>query len=330
MAMVVEGSRRSKLSLKMVEGNLSSLSSHNGQILPDLGSSLSKLENSIRPDVGGEHSLTESAILSLLTLAQILRKDPDFQDLALAFLVHAVLIRDLGISYRRQRLVFTECGDLNARVSRFLSAFAGVSRRIIRQDTWGSALMSLNVLCDIADLVDGRLFRVIVYQMTEACDEIKLPERLVSNVVLLAQSLHSLCGIQLQPTMHGSNAGAPVTAVENLDLQDDSRSASVLPFSNRVFDKHLASIRISINHSRLPEGQSARIFREVSHWHNAKRHLDPKTALPVSGREKSRALRKNQFFMAEMQAYAASLTNSAGTSDVRRSMVLQSTNCIYC
>ena len=310
--MVVEGLRRSKLSLDLSGGYFSSRRSQNMQTPIELDSWLSKLGISISPNSGTENAFTEAVILTILTLALILRKDSTFEDLALAFLVHTVLIGDLRISNRRQSEIFMEEDDSDARVVKFLSLFAGVSRRIMEQDAWGPALRDRKVPCDIADLVDGRLFRRIVYQMTEAYEEIKLPQQVVAKIAILTRALHSLCGIQLQPKTQGSNAGGPVTATENLKVQDDSRSASLLPFSNHVFDKHLASIKISANHSRLPEGESARIFREVSHWHNAKRRLDPKGTLPATEREKSRALRKNQFFMAEMQAYAASLTNAAG------------------
>ena len=320
--MVVEGSRRSKLSLNISEGNISTRSSQDGQIPLDLDLSLSKLESSIKLDTGGENAFNERVILTILTLAQILQKDSGFQDLALAFLVHTVMIGDLRISSRRQCWVSMEEDDSDARVVKFLSVFATASRRIIRQETWSPALANRNVSCDIADLVDGRLFRGIVYQMSDAYEELKLPQRLEAEVANLAQALHSLCGIQLQVKLQERNAGSPVIAIENLNVEDEYRSASVLPFSNRVFDRHLKSIKISVSHSRLPEGQSARIFREASHWHNAKRRLDPKVALPVSEREKSRALRKNQFFMAEMQAYAASLTNAAGTLNIRRSTIL--------
>ena len=86
-----------------------------------------------------------------------------------------------------------------------------------------------------------------------------------------------------------------------------------MPFSNPVFDKHLASVHITIDHSDIADKRSVKIFKELTHWHNAKRHIDPKIDYKMSSeRAKFLALRRNQFFMAEMTAYAASLTNSAG------------------
>ena len=315
--MVVEGSRRSRLALKMLGDTRRPQSSQDTQLSQDLESRLSKLEVGAMPDSGSDKNiLTERVILTIFTLAEMLLKDPTFQDLALAFLVHTVLIGDLCISSRRQSSILMKDRDSDAHLIEFLSVFSAVSTRIMRHDSWRQALAGRDLPCDIVDLVDGRLFRRTVCQMTKASQEIKLSQLQVSNIDILRRALHSICGVQLQSDMHGSTFDGTMTAMENLDLQDGSRSISVLPFSNRVFDKHLASISISVNHSSIPDGQSARIFREVSHWHNAKRRLDSKIALPISDREKSRALRRNQFFMAEMQAYAASLTNAAGMLNI--------------
>lgn len=315
--MVVEGSRRSKLTVKIIENSSPIQSAQDGRFAPDLDSWIAKVETSTRPELDkGEIALTERVLLSIITLSRILPKDPAFNDLALAFLIHTVLMEELHISRRRQTWTAME-EDSNMHVIRFLSKFAGVSRRIMREDCWRHTLMSKDVSCDIADLVDGRLFSRVVHQMAEGFKGTKFSPRLASKVAVLTRALYSICGVQLHLDTHGNTSDSVIMATKNLSLQDESSGASVLPFSNRVFDKHLASISISVNHSRQPEGQSARVFREVSHWHNAKRRLDPKTALPVSDREKSRALRKNQFFMAEMQAYAASLTNAAGRSKIR-------------
>ncbi|KAL8672042.1 MAG: hypothetical protein Q9224_007595, partial [Gallowayella concinna] len=87
---------------------------------------------------------------------------------------------------------------------------------------------------------------------------------------------------------------------------------AVLPFSHPIFDKHLKPIDITVQPPRNPSGKSAKVFQEVSHWHNAKKRLDPKAAHALSDRDKMRAMRRNQFFMKEMASYAASLTGVTG------------------
>lgn len=64
-----------------------------------------------------------------------------------------------------------------------------------------------------------------------------------------------------------------------------------------------------------PEATSSNIFREISHWHNSRRPIDPKIREDQIAKSEKRmffARRRNQFFMAEMTAYAASLTNAVG------------------
>jgi hypothetical protein len=326
MTMVVEGLRRSRLTLNVLRDTAPPQSSQDLLFPDDLESRLSRLEISNRSEGGrGGNNFTERILLTIFTLAQILREDSTFQELALAFLIHTVLIEEVPISKRRQNWTSMK-GTSDVQVVKFLSAFAAASGRIMQDDSWRGALESRNMLCDIVDLVDGRLFCGVVHQMAEGYNESNLSPEIISKLGILTQALYSSSGIRLRSDINGSTPDHTVTALENLDLQDKSRNTSVLPFSNRVFDKHLASISISVNNSRLPEGQSARIFREVSHWHNAKRRLDAKIALPVSDREKSRALRRNQFFMAEMQAYAASLTNAAGTLSIYSGETSKSTD----
>lgn len=330
MTMVVEGLRRSRLPLNVLRDTAPPRSSQDLLFPDDLESRLSRLEISNRSEgARGGNSLTERILLTIFTLAQILREDPTFQALALGFLVHTVLIEEVPISKRRQNWTPMK-GDSDVQVVKFLSAFAAVSERIMLDDSWRGALESRNMLCDIVDLVDGRLFCGVVHQMAEGYNESNLSPEIISKLGILTQALYSSSGIRLPSDINGSTPHHTphhtVTPLENHDLQDKPHNTSVLPFSNRVFDKHLASISISVNNSRLPESQSARIFREVSHWHNAKRRLDAKIALPVSDREKSRALRRNQFFMAEMQAYAASLTNAAGTLTIYSGKTSKSTD----
>ena len=310
--MVVESSRRSKLKLNIIPNTSPPQSPQRLQMSQRLELQLSKFETVIEPESGdGQDLFTERVVLTIFTLAQILQKNPSSQDLVLALLVHTVLIGELKISNRRQQWTSLH-GDQGAHVVQFLSAFAIVSRRIMNEDCWRQAFVDANRSCDIIDLIDGRLFQKVVHQMAGGFKGINLSHTLVSRVITLTEVLYKISGVQLHVNINANSSDTAVALFENLDLQESSSNVSVLPFSNRVFDRHLASISISINNSRLPEGQSARIFREVSHWHNAKRRLDSKLALPISEREKSRALRKNQFFMAEMQAYAASLTNAAG------------------
>ncbi|CAN9126672.1 unnamed protein product [Alternaria alternata] len=88
----------------------------------------------------------------------------------------------------------------------------------------------------------------------------------------------------------------------------------VLPFSNSIFDPHLSPIKLDVSKSGgRADTTTANIFREVTHWHN-QRSLNQKAKVVVEKDPKiaKKALRRNQFFMAEMTSYAASLTNAVG------------------
>jgi ATP-dependent RNA helicase DDX60 len=55
----------------------------------------------------------------------------------------------------------------------------------------------------------------------------------------------------------------------------------------------------------------SKTFKELSHWHNH-RPLDQKAKIKLTPQQALRFQRRNQFFMAEMRDYAASLSSSVG------------------
>ncbi|KAM5464132.1 putative RNA helicase [Microsporum ferrugineum] len=89
----------------------------------------------------------------------------------------------------------------------------------------------------------------------------------------------------------------------------------VLPFSHPVFNPHLEPVHLSIDDSDSQgvRKDTSRVFLELSHWHNHHRPIGSKTSsVKITEREAFRANRRNQFFMAEMTDYSASLTNASG------------------
>ncbi|OAL47370.1 P-loop containing nucleoside triphosphate hydrolase protein [Pyrenochaeta sp. DS3sAY3a] len=85
----------------------------------------------------------------------------------------------------------------------------------------------------------------------------------------------------------------------------------VLPFKNATFDKHLAPVHLHLD-GRLSNGSTldnVKVFEELSHWHNHKKAIAMKGPTQKLG---FFARRRNDLYMAEMHAYAASLTNAAG------------------
>ena len=258
----------------------------------------SELADSGRP-------FTEREILTLITLAQMLKDDPALEDLSTHFLCHTALIRLLPLSNRRQPAQRSS-GEKHSRLQSFMAIFSRISSTLISSGAWAKAMENKIVPCDISDLIDGRLFEAVSMDGSQW----RYPAPITPIFENLAHILCTLSGIHLKLPTNLRNATSHSNEVNGLA----SDAVSILPFSNPVFDKHLTSINLCVVPSRSSDRQYGRIFQEVSHWHNAKRRLDSKQAqqIPTSAKDKLRSLKRDQRFMAEMQAYAASLTNAVG------------------
>ncbi|KAG6985319.1 hypothetical protein G7Y79_00113g101740 [Physcia stellaris] len=330
---VVEGSRRAR-SLTGLSSKATETQNGNNQVeLPDtVDTSLSKLgltldiptENGTSNFLSNKvlsakqgHSLqngetdilTERSYLGILTLAALLKAKSVDRLTVLAFLLHMVLAREMSLSARHLHPTKPE---QRAFIEDFLAVFSREASKIVKTARWGQTMKSNSVTCDVVDILDGRLFIVTLGSLKAIFNTVMSEPRLTSSFSRLTQALEKLdCG-QVDVSDMGLPSNPNDPKVQQSEIPFSSSTASILPFTSPVFDKHLASIQISVAGNRPPRPESARIFQEVTHWHNAKRKLDNKAYKEQSGREKSRALRRNQFFMAEMFSYAASLTNSAG------------------
>lgn len=318
MSMVVEGGRKAKFSFDYEE-TVTGLSNLNGH------GDIAFLEQAmVRLDLKGERNavpgmhkcqckssqvadnnrtFTEREILIVVTLAQMLEDDPTVKDLATHFLAHTVLITSLPLSNRRQPTQRSNSGD-GSRLQAFMAKFSKSSNPLISSGAWSEAMEAKKVPCDVSDLIDGRLLEAVTMSESKG----RFPPELSPAFEELARSLCTLSGIHLRLPTRLQNA----TPHTNNDSALDA--LAILPFTNVVFDKHLASINLRVSPLKSSDRQSGRIFQEVSHWHNAKRRLDPKQVqqTPATARDKARGLKRDQRFMAEMQSYAASLTNAAG------------------
>ena len=248
---------------------------------------------------------TEREILTLITLAQMLKDDPALEDLSTQFLYHTALIKLLPLSNRRQPAQRSS-GEEHSRVQSFLAIFSKISSTLISSGAWAKAMENKIISCDISDLIDGRLFEAV----SVGGGQWRYPAPITPVFEDLAHNLCTLSGIHLKIPTSLANATSHSNGIHG----SASDAFSILPFSNPIFDRHLTSINLSVVPSKSPDRKYGRIYQEVSHWHNAKRRLDSKQAqqTPASAKDKLRSLKRDQRFMAEMQAYAASLTNAIG------------------
>lgn len=313
MAMVVEGLRAASNLLPLEDSDTSidkqvfeagNESSFIEQSLSQLGVSTETIKlNSIKckcqpPKTASHKGMTERGYLSIIALARMLEKDSQLQDLAARLLVHHALLGEVSLANRRLGV------EINSRAKTFLTEFSKVSRSVLQEGNWSSAMERNVIPCDICDLVDGRTFHAV--SLLE--NKILCTPQLDSSFDQHAHFLCAISGIHLAPPKDIPHSNGTLRSPD----EPAHASLEVLPFSNPVFDKHLAAISLATDPRKGPDRQTGRIYQEITHWHNAKRQLNPKHAPELTGREKGRALRRNQFFMAEMQAYAASLTNAAG------------------
>lgn len=251
-----------------------------------------------------EMQFTQREYLTILTLSRMLKDDATQSGLASLLLVHTVLLKNLSLSRRRPPATLSD-KRLGGQLSSFISKFSSIAAFILMQDQWTQSKDVNTLECDVADLIDGRLLHLL---STLNHQDI-ITGALLSSFDQFAHALGELSGVKIRL---GSGDNSPQQqVVKSNGVATDK--LSILPFSNSTFDKHLVSVHIAVE-ERIADRQMGRIHKEITHWHNAKRPLIVKVVAAVDPRQAKRIMRRNDFFMAEMQAYAASLTNATGKS----------------
>lgn len=252
--------------------------------------------------------LTERLALVVFALSQLLVERPTRAHLVSAFLLHAVLLSHIPLSSRRMKgteIIPDESGYENPYL--FLDDFSLTARSAMDSSGWRQYTDNGGAQCDLADLINARLFLVVLSNIQGCANtECLLPEKIIKEFGFFASIIKAQTGIQVQ-----ISAKRCLTGKALLPPPEPTTTPSVLPFSNVVFDNHLAKMRIDIK-ERNTSARSMKIFKEITHWHNSKRPLNTKAIRIISDWQKKRFLRKNQWHMDEMLKYAASLTNASG------------------
>ncbi|KAM3499417.1 hypothetical protein MY10362_007323 [Beauveria mimosiformis] len=182
--------------------------------------------------------------------------------------------------------------DLDAFFACFTDICATVIESLPAQEDW-----------DIFDLLDSRIIRQVLKDLLG----LKLSAVVVGEAKSFAERIHLLTGVDISDFLpQTSSYGLPQTA-EDSD-QSDKAISSVLTFQHPALDKYLEPIHVVAKDTNEPT-QPSKVFRELSHWHNAKNAVDIKTIPRPAGYFRRR---RNQELMADTIRYAASLSNSAG------------------
>ncbi|CAK4000049.1 P-loop containing nucleoside triphosphate hydrolase [Lecanosticta acicola] len=263
----------------------------------DVSEKLTKLDAS---DLG----LTARQSLLAITVSELLEGAEGTKmeaRLGAALLLHQALLSHMPLNARR-----SEATSASDEAQSTLRAACKVAAAILSGDSWDKA--SGQSTCDVSDAIDGRLFLLVCEAQPSVSTEVKATfDKLLRSVEMVLRQA-DLPEADVTVTSSPSNAQPGANGAHDRDL-------AVLPFSNHVFDKHLEPVRIRVDAAAESERSLAarRIFQEVSHWHNYKRPLVPKAVKTAAdAKQEFFAARRNQWFMAEMRDYAASLTNAIG------------------
>jgi hypothetical protein len=220
--------------------------------------------------------LSESLYLAAYTVSKILvHKDCDVF-LASAFLLHSVVLKHITLSQRRLPLV-TYDEDFEEVINEFLSNFSRVAKDVLEDQRWKDVMASDEIECDVVDLIDGRLFRVIVQVMCDRSFNGVIPSEAQGDWGVVSRIVRQIAGEELSLDGSTEPEYSKSTAIEK-DFVATSENLSVLPFSSPVFDKHLECIHVTADTSVAYRLGSMKLYRETSHWHNHRKPLNPKQA----------------------------------------------------
>ncbi|OJZ84331.1 hypothetical protein ASPFODRAFT_82687 [Aspergillus luchuensis CBS 106.47] len=260
-----------------------------------------------------DHTLTQREWATVLTASVLLTSDCREENEMLglrALLIHTIILSECKLENRVYDPKHCCPGEL------LLVKYVEVFRSVITSQLWHEAMRARPLTCDVADLIDGRLFLEMM-QLQIICPsdlECSFSQSVVDRFSLLASLVKGLCGVeiasfQVRAKTSGSKASRNKKTRSSGSGQVLSRTkaTAVLPFNNPDFDSHLEPISLAIDKSAAgKELAVSRIFQEISHWHNHRRLLGQRNAIPPS----EWLRRRNQKFMAETEQYAASLTDA--------------------
>lgn len=263
--------------------------------------------------VGQYSSFSERQLLAVLVISRLLRSGhpqvsaPTWTQLCSDFLMHQAVSMHVPIANRRLEI---ESPSTDAQC--LLDAVASFTASLLSSSLWAESAPRLVKTCDVADIIDGRLFFQVAGGHVEVSQAAQDEYQRMSSAVATLASANLDTDSGYKPLSEQSAAARQGSHMNSTDRTNPA----VLAFSNPVFDKHLESVRLRVDKSANVQSIGSRkVFKEVSHWHNAKKPLLSKAGHAAPGEPKDKwAARRDQKFMAEMRTYAASLTNAVGKS----------------
>ncbi|KAL2843924.1 DEAD/DEAH box helicase [Aspergillus pseudoustus] len=260
-----------------------------------------------------------ATIMAIGTMAQCSVLGDEHSTNLRAMLLHAAILADCKISGRAVSNQQCRSGEI------FLQDFASNLCHILRSKSWKQIVVKTSCRCDLADVVDGRLF-LGTLRALQTSDYVhdsfsfSTLQRFETLSIALFRLFH--IDIRLSTTLdlacQTPSRSAVVTSVEQMGVRQANSNGqgdiSVLPFHNAVIAAHLEPVSVvaKVTSRDIPSDNMSRIFQELSHWHNHRRPLDNRRKPELTERERISINRRNQRFMTDTARYAASLTNAVG------------------
>ncbi|TVY52513.1 putative helicase [Lachnellula cervina] len=253
---------------------------------------------------------SESYYLSAYAVSATLRNKDCDVFMASAFVIHSILLKHVPVSERRLPLVtFDE--DFEDQINEFIAKLSNVLRYTLEDAAWTDLMASKEAERDTVDLIDGRLFRVVIQAMCDNTLKTALPLAARKDWSVLSTLVKQLSDQEL--SIQGSTEPeSSESSASKSDFEQPDEDLAVLPFSHPVFDKHLECIHVETDTSIPARLGSLKLYRETTHWHNHKKPLTTKPPVAQKVSKWRNPLRTNQFYMKEMTTYAASLTGATG------------------
>ncbi|KAJ5261342.1 hypothetical protein N7478_011937 [Penicillium angulare] len=262
------------------------------------------------PNLTQRQCVVISTLATMFSFATV--QSPELNVWIQAMLLHITVLQYTQLSHR----VFESRQDKN---SLFFDQFLATANQILGSREWQITMDRHHLICDLFDLVDGRMFFELQALIKKNGIERAVSSDILPTYNMLACAVEDICHNKLQCGKSGWQASPGKSSTKKEASKTNSVHTpgvkSLLPFKNKVFDVHLKPVHIEVDETHVADEEfyGSGIFDEMTHWHNSK-PLDQKKATPLLDWEKRRALRRNDRYMTEMRNYADSLTGSAGMS----------------
>lgn len=231
-----------------------------------------------------------------------------YSNIASAFVLQLTSLASLSLIERR--LPVKEVPDAVA-LDSMLDEFCELSSTLLQSPEFDIVLQN-RAQPDLHDLIDGRLLRSCICLLhNDRLSEIDSVT--IDHYHVLMKSFQNISQISIDFEKDG-DAQLPESEPSNsLCQENDGNTTPLLPFQHKVFDDHLASVRVTVQ-SLSREESVVRGIQDNRHWHSGKLLIPGR--LPAPQQEFTTKWRnperRRQLQMRNMTKYAASLTNAKG------------------